>query len=179
MPPNTPIINQPHNTIKKSPKSKVWQPRVISDAPNRYDKNGQKHGQWVEDSGLYIWINNYDHGKKDGVQYGYLDEYLSFIEECKQGKTINIWHLNQNRLRMHFYDFEECDTTFHNGSMMQHFIGRCKVNAYHNNGDIEAIDIVYFDEEGPEMDCSYVIPIYRYDEKGNQLHPTDKELSID
>lgn len=40
---------------------------------NQYDKQDNKHGQWIEDADAnYKYIYNYNHGQKDGLYYVYL-----------------------------------------------------------------------------------------------------------
>ena len=61
-----------------------------------------------------------------------------------------------------FYDFEYGNMQI--GQLQ--FIGRCKCRTYHPNGVIAKQIIIYFDEEGPEMDTAYYPEIRYYDENG-------------
>ena len=134
---------------------------------NQYDEQGNKHGQWVEDANITgitgrKCIYNYNHGKKEGVFYIYDYGYLSYVGEYEDDKDVFFSSFDRGVLMYDFYDFE-----YGNMQIGQlHFIGRCKSRSYHPNGVIAKQIIIYFHEEGPEMDTAYYPETRYYDENG-------------
>ena len=119
--------------------------------------------QWIEDDIVgRKSIYNYNHDKKEGLSYVYDYGNLSYVGEYDDDKLVSFSFFYRGVLMYDFYDFE-----YGNMQIGQlHFIGRCKSRSYHPNGVIAKQIIIYFHEEGPEMDTAYYPETRYYDENG-------------
>ena len=140
---------------------------------NRYDEQGNKHGQWVEEDGRDRYIKNYKHGKKDGIALTYFNMRLDGIIEYDNGDYKYLIALDDDgQLSYIFTDFVKVDTLLNakNYAPNLHSGLRYKCICFHKNGVIRSESLEYLLDDGsPEIDFVQVGAEKFYNDKGELI----------
>lgn len=128
---------------------------------NKYDKNGNKTGLWITQDRYRKTFVNYKNGKKDGVSYTLDtdDGTLDYFTRYSNGKLVDLFcFFDTGGLAYRMYDFREFEielkTPYKDYSSWDKAPDRiCHSVSYYPNGNIkDEGDIIFWSEEGPEID---------------------------
>ena len=127
---------------------------------NKYDENGNKTGLWIIQDGYRKYFTNYKNGIKDGVSYRVDtdDGTLDYFTRCSNGELVDLFCFNDTGgLAYRMYDFRKFEIDLkppYKGYTWDKAPDRiCHSVSYYPNGNIkDEGDIIFWSEEGPEID---------------------------